>query len=781
MNDKSLITTATGVSVPAVSPQIIPSAVVYSSYSSENTVRPQPGSVLEYGGLLWRSKILFTGCMTAGLAIAVLILALQAPVYRARTTLEVQDVNHQFVDMKLASPIADPTSSDALTNIQTQIKILQSDTLVDSALKKAGIISAADLVSRQPEISRWAGIINLSGGAQPRETLADIAGKNLKVSVAGQTRIIEVSFDAPRPEIAAGFANALSSEYIDQNSQARWQMNHQTSEWLTAQLNELRDKLENSEKDLEAYARKASLIYTADKQTVSEEKLRQVQAELSKAQADRVEKQSRFEMARSARPDTLPDVLNDSNLRALETSLTDLRRQEAQLGVTFTGDYSKTKKLHAEAAALEEAISRKRAEIVSRIANELTEAQRREQLLRAAYADQTLAVTRDSEKSIQYDVLKREVDTNRQIYEATLQRVKEAGVAAAIRASNIRIVDPASAPPLPYKPNRLLASGLGLMLGFLAAGGFVIMREHADRCLRQPGEASLFLGVPELGVIPRWRSGVKLRVYYKRKAAAAAAGANGHSTLALNDAKPQLTAARESVELVTFQKKGSLHAESFHAAVTSLLFSGRANPGSRVIVVTSAGPSEGKSTVSSNLAIALAESNQRVLLVDADMRRPRIHGIFHLENVNGLSDVLSQNGAGGRGWIGAVRETEIPKLSVMPSGTTAASTHNLLYSRATGPLLESLRNEFDIVLIDTPPMAQMSDARVVAQHADGVVLVVRLGQTTRDNAVAALQRFNEDGVRVLGTILNEWDPKWTAGYGGYSGYYAAYSRPPVES
>ena len=420
MNDKSLIKTREWTNLPSVSPPTV--------YAADYSSRPQPGSVLDYWGLIWRGKALFAACTIAGLLVALGILFSQAPMYRARTSLEVQDMNHDFVDMKLASPVAESSAADALTNIQTQIKILQSDTLIDRALQNAGIQSASDLNPRQGE-TRWTGIVNAARVSGGRETLAEMAGKNLKVSVAGQTRIVEVSFDAPRPELAARFANSLASEFIAQNSQARWQMNRQTSNWLAGQLTELRDKVGTSENALEAYARKQSLIYTADKQPVSEEKLRQLQGELSRAEADRVEKQSRFEIARSASPDTLPDVLNDSNLRALETSLTDLQRQTAQLEVTFTADYSQTKKLHAEAGTLQEAIAKKQAEIVSRITNELAGAQRREQLLAAAYADQTLRVTDDSQKSILYDDLKREVDTNSQIYEAMLQRVKESTIA----------------------------------------------------------------------------------------------------------------------------------------------------------------------------------------------------------------------------------------------------------------------------------------------------------------------------------------------------------------
>lgn len=754
MNDNSLMTTREWSQVPAVPPGTV--------YSAEYCAQPQPGSVLDYWGLIWRRKIVFAACTAAGLIVAFLILLAQTPVYRARATLEVQDLNHNFVDMKLASPVADASSDDALTEIQTQIKILQSDTLIDSALRKASIFSASDIQPQQRDPLRWAAIFGVAGNSRGQETLAEIAGKNLKVNVAGQTRIVEISFDAPRPELAARFANALTSEFIEQNSQSRWQMNRQTSEWLASQLAELRDKLETSEQTLEAYARKQSLIYTGDQQTVSEEKLRQLQAELSKAQADRVEKQSRFEMARSAQPDTLPEVLNDTNLRALETSLTDLRRREAEMDVTFTGDYSKTKKLHAEAAALEDAITGKRAEIVSRIANELTEAQRREQLLTAAYADQTLRVTSDSEKSIQYDVLKREVDTNRQIYEAMLQRVKEATIAAAIKASNVRVIDPALPPSHPYKPNWPLGSIAGLLGGGIFGLLAIVMRARTDASVQEPGDAGSLLGIPELGVIPRAQVGQK-----------------GPAVISMMRRAKEL----DSPQIRLLPSSHSMEvADSFRAVLASIIFAG-AKEQQRVLVITSANSGEGKTTAAANLAITLANMNRKVLLIDGDIRSPRIHHIFELKNSAGVTDLLKQVQPGDSAIDTAIQETAHPNLYVLPAGPAVEAGADLLFSSAMPALIDRYRERFDMVLIDTPPMLSMPDARLLGRIADAVILIARAGKTDRAAVQAAYRRLVDDQTHVLGVVLNDWNAKASAYqyYGGYGYKYpAAHPNEPAD-
>ena len=278
--------------------------------------------------------------------------------------------------------MADSSSINALTDIQTQLKLLQSETLIARVLDTLNISSSSVLNPNTVEMPTWRRILNVPEKTlDSRDKLIELAERSLKVSVAGQTRIIEVTFQSTDPKVASGFANTLASEFIEQNMQQRWQISQRTSSWLAQQLDDLRLKLQRSDDALQTYARQKGLIYTGEKQNVSDEKLRQVQAEVSKAEADRVMKESRFEIARTAAPETLSDVLNDSNLRALQTNLTDLRRQEAELATTFKPDYSKAKRISAEITALEYALEHERAAIISRITNDFQEARHRERLL----------------------------------------------------------------------------------------------------------------------------------------------------------------------------------------------------------------------------------------------------------------------------------------------------------------------------------------------------------------------------------------------------------------
>jgi succinoglycan biosynthesis transport protein ExoP len=733
MNNDSQLITRDWKALPAVVPPTV--------YTAEFATEPQAGSVLDYWRAICRHKLLLLSVSAVGLLVGVGITLPQAPVYRATTTLEIQNPKDDVLATKILNPGPDTSPADPTTEIQTQIKILQSKTLIERALNRMKANTGVT-ATQSSDSSMWSRIFVSFAADASHETVVEKTAKNLKISADGQTRIVEVSFDATDPRVAASFANALTSEFIEQSLQARFQMNRRTSEWLGGQLEELRGKLQQSEDALQAYARQKGLLYTGDKQSVSDEKLRQLQTELLKAQADRVEKQSRFELTQTATPETLPDVLNDNSLRTLETSLTDLRRQEADLRITFKPDYAKTKRLAAEIGSLESAIEQKRAAIVKRIDNELQESQRREQMLAAAYAAQTRLVTDNSEKSVQYDILKHEVDSNRQMYETMLQRVKESNIATALKATNVRVIDPAKAPVHPYKPNLPMNAVGGLLCGLMLGIAGVVVRARTDASVQEPGQASALLGIPELGVIPAAESGPK-------KGAAL--------TLFPQPEKHDGT----GLELMRPVYQSPAVADSFRAVLASIMFAG-ANERPRVLVVTSASPGEGKTTTVTNLAATLANMNQRVLLIDGDIRSPRVHDIFGLDNSVGLTDLLTQRAVDTTLAGASVRKTSIPNLSVLTSGPAVHAGADLLFSRSMPALVTHYREQFDMVLVDTPPMLTMPDARLMGRMADAVVLIARAGRTSRDAIQAAFRRFVEDHTPVLGIVLNDWDAKSSA-------------------
>jgi capsular exopolysaccharide synthesis family protein len=745
------------------------SEIPASAYAYDPNDEPETGGLIEYGRILRRHKGAWIIFAFAGALLGFLITLPQAALYQARASVEIVGLNDNFLNFKQVNPVAQAGPTPELADIQTQIKILESESLLERVSSK--LKGKATPAPAEPgRISAWRKVLNLPeperGDALDR-TLKRVA-KSLKVRAAGQTRLIELTVDSTDPQLAANFANTLANEFIEQNLESRWKTTEKTSDWLAHQLDDMRIKLERSEDALQAYARSSGLLFTDEKTSISEEKLRQVQQELSTATSDRIARQSRYEMVQNSPPDALPDVLNDIALRETQAKITDLRSQIAQLSATYTPEYKTVRRAQAQLTTLQAAFDHDRAAILKRIKNEFDEATRKERLLVAAYSAQTAQVTGEGEKSIQYKILKREADSNRQLYDSMLQELKESTIASAMRASNARIVDPARVPNRPYKPDPLQSAGLGLLIGIALGAACIIMRERADRTIQQPGDSTFYLNLPELGIIPSAKFGRRIASGFEPNLLTSSS-----ESLSVEAAIPRNKDRADQVELVTWQRKPSIVAEGFRSTLISILFANEIGSRPKVLVLTSPGPAEGKSTVSSNLGIAIAEVGQRVLLIDADMRRPRQHEIFEMSNERGLSNLLREKTPlnGDKSLGGLIRESEIPGLFLLTSGPGTSAATNLIYGSHMPEVLKYVRDNFDLVLIDTPPMLQIPDARVLGRMADKVIIVIRAGQTSRDAAVAARKRLTEDGTAVLGTILNEWNPKsGPAGYYGYNSY-----------
>jgi succinoglycan biosynthesis transport protein ExoP len=720
----------------------------------------------EYVQILRRRKgilILITGL---GLLVSLLLTIPQTPIYEARGSIEIQSLNSNFLNMRNVSPTADdggPTAPGYDVQIQTQASILRSESLIDRVVAKLDLGNKILSDEGSGRLARWRKVLGLSRNRQAptRENIMAMVASNLKVGIDANTRLVEIRYDSPDPKLASDFVNTLTSEFVQQNLESHLKTSQQTGAWLTTQMEDVRLNLEKAEDELQSYAKVAGLVFTSENGNVAEEKLRQFQEQLSKAQEDRVAIQSKYELASKASPDSLPEVLDDPTLKDYQVKLTDLRRQLADISSSLTLAHPAVMKVQAQVTTLEIAFDEARANVIQRIQNEYQIAQRREHLLTANYASQASLVTDQSAKVTHYNILKNEVDTDRQLYGSMLQNVQQAGMASALGASNIRIVDTAIPPSRPYKPSFILNSGLGILAGGFLGLGFVVVQERAGRSIQGPGDATTHLGIPELGAIPAAKAERNpLFSYYYRTGGAF-------------EGKKSMNGRPLQMELVTSSKLPSVLADSFRATLTSILYSGDNGNRPRVIVITSGSLGEGKTSVASNLALALAEmsrpvSMQPILLIDGDMRKPRLHEIFGVPNRWGLSDLL-EGKTPPAGCEAMVFKTGFMNLFLLPSGSPAANAAALLHSPRVVEFLNRMRGEFHTIIIDTPPMLHIPDARILGRCADGVVLVVRSAQTLRHSALAVKQRLTEDGTRILGMILNQWDPRETNEYGG--GYF----------
>ena len=800
-----------------------------------------------YGRILARRKWMLLCFALLGGAAAFLFSRAQTPLYRARTLVEIQSINEDFLNTRSVNPTSRPLeTSDNI--VQTQSTVLQSRPVLERAIDKLDI--EARLVRGTPAswLSRlgWSRPSAAKEAASPREQALAMIITGLKVRVQPSTRVLEVTFTAVDPALAADVVNSIAEGFAEQNRDARRQSSKSTGKWLGEQLADVKAKLEKDEDSLQRYASDSDLTFLSDKDNVAGERLRQVQLDLLKAQSERVMKQSTNELASAAAVESLPQVRDDATLKDYQLQLTTLRRQLAELASTYAAENPKVLNVQAQITTVETALRSRRAEIVSGIQNEFDSASRRENLLESAYNSQVALLSKQATKVAHYSVLQREVDTTRQLYDSMLQRVKEAGLASAMQASEVRVIESAIAPRIPFKPDFILNTAFGLFTGICVGIAFVIQRAKPALGFQTPGEISTQLNVPEFGMIPsnmelsairrlvgRFSSpasseGDASRFELTRQPSPAArdllqtvaeirlsmnspqnpAKRSGSDTdsiltesglrnwqnwrsaiaksfrLALTSIVPSRKTPslpdglglktrpdRETtkLELSTWQQWHSEIAESFRLTLTSLLLSsGKNGERPHTIVLSSALPGEGKTTVISNLAIALARVNWRVLLIDGDMRKPRLHDVFGVNNATGFSDFLA--GVPNT----PIHPTKIPNLFLLPSGR--AMDERLFFTAPLRDLLRPLRADFDIILIDTPPVLRMADARLLSHHADGVILVVTQS-ASREAVLLASQQLHDDGTRLLGTILNNWEPDTDIpGYQEYGSYLKRYQR-----
>lgn len=475
------------------------------------------------------------------------------------------------------------------------------------------------------------------------------------------------------------------------------------------------------------------------------QKLRLLQASLEQAQADRIAKQPLYTMSNNGDTD---GVAENATAAAYEMKLSDLQQKLADLQTVYTPQNPKVLQLNAEIKELQGLLVQQSATTHHRVQNDYEAAQQREALLTQAYNTQAAMVGDLAVKLDHYNQLKNNLDTTRQVYDSMVQKMSEARIASAIRPMNIRLVGPAEPPSTPYKPNTPLDVGVGLFAGMIFGVGCAMLLEQSNKRIRAPGEmVTISPMLTELGTIPQ---APRLGMLGARLLGSGAGG-------------------QGRVERIAWEQKDSEFSESFRAVLASILLPARNQESPRVFVVTSPRPGEGKTTVSSNLAIALAEIKHRVLLIDGDLRRPRLHEIFDVANTTGLSDLLCEKES-----IldlpceQLVQKTPIPNLFLIPSGPGPDGIFNHLYSPRVVRLLDRLREDFDHVIIDAPPTLEFADARVLARSSDGVILVFRANQTDRRTALAVVEQLGRDRIPILGTVLNDWNPKSPGNYGDYS-------------
>jgi capsular exopolysaccharide synthesis family protein len=671
------------------------------------------------------------------------------PVYRARTTIRLEELNDQFPNIREIFPVTGESPNDMY--LQNELKTIQSDELASRVAARLGIQPVkheSHLFAGTPVATLLTRFEPSHPPSSPEDLRINAVERALTVRPSLKSQVVEIFFDAPDPFMAARGANTVVSEYVAINRDARMKASQDTTEWLAGQIADLKTKLDRGNAQLQAFALSSGLLYASDDTLLTEDNARQVQEELAKAHADRADKQSRYETAISNSPEALPSAADSGLLREYEGQLAAVEGELTQLRALYTPAHYKVVDAEARATQLRAAIKQERQRIISRMRAEYEAANRFEQSLSNTFNVQTRKLTQETTDAFRYNVLKRDLESTQQLYDSLIQKAREAGVASAMHATSVRVIDIARPPAAPFSPNLPLNGAIGFSGGLLLAVGIVLVRDRDAYLADQESDSPLF-NVRELGTIPSAKRSQSLT------RTPSALFADGR--------------ASSNVELVTWQEPPSLLTEAFRATLASILFSPGFERQHGVLTVTSVQPLEGKTTTISNLAIALTETHGRVLLIDADLRRPRIHKIFDHCNDKGLTTVLtSEEPVAALNFDELIRETNIPGLFTLPSGPGTASITPLLYSSRMAAFLARARAEFDFVLIDTPPASLFSDARILGKVSDAVIVVVHATKTSRSELNTTCLNFAKDGTHILGTVVNHWNaPTRRRVYEGY--------------
>lgn len=689
-------------------------------------------------GDYWRSllkrKWVVITVLVIVMTMAILVSARTTPIYDAMTRISISSQSSNPVNLKdnsFVQPI-----EDEQRDLSTKMEIIQSDTTAEAVVHRLNLdLRPGFAGSAQTKSS---GGIPVSGSAAEEtirnEQLIRKIQAGLKIQQIPDTSIVEIKYSDPNPAQAAEIANAIAATFIEQNIKSRYDSTMQAADWLSKQLADLQIKMESSQTKLVQYQKEHSIVGVDDKQNLTTEKLDELNRELTAAQSDRIQKESLYQIATSTNsPESLSPVLQDSTLIALRQRQTDLQAQYAVLSTQFGSGYTRVREIKNQLEQVERSYQEQVQNSINRIKNDYQTALNREQKLQEALATQTGVAEQLNENAIQYKVLKQEADSNRQLYDGLLQQLKEASLAAGLNSSNIHIIDKARMPLHPARPNIPRNLEFAFLIGLVGGIAVAFGLDALDSTVRTPEQAEHISGLPILGLIPLQLAG--------DKAVASIAKARLLNKLPRSSTIPRL--------LITYLEPKSEIAEAYRALRTSLLLSRPSHPPRRILI-TSSVPKDGKTMSCVNIAIVLAQMGKRVLLLDADMRRPSIHKTFGLSGETGLSNVLS----GGASVESAIQPTLQANLYILAAGATPPHPSELLGSSAMENLLETMCDHYDHIIIDSPPVISVTDPVLLSARTDAVLLVVRSGQTTSAQVRRTLDLLHAVQARMLGIIVN---------------------------
>lgn len=704
-------------------------------------------------GVLAKRKRWVIGTLLGTLALTGLVILLMTPIYKATTVLQItQDNPGQLNDQDSLSLLKGGTEASRFQ--ETQYKILTS----------RGLAARVIDVLKLHETPEFKALRDKDPEAPPEKLKSDMIDlflRKLVVNPVKDTYLVEVSFKSEDRQLAQKVTEVLGREYMQLAIDSRNQSFVLVKDWLEKQLSQMAEKVQVSQRKLFEFGQKHDFFALEDKDNVILQKYLELNALLTKAQSERLAKEAMYRQIKEKGPDA-PLITNNPLVMNLRQELVTQTAKVSGLHRTLLPGHPE---LQVEQARLGEIRGRLQGEVQrlqESIKADYEAAVRAENLLAKAFNEQKDKLAHLQDHLVDYHILKRDAQTTEKLYQALLTRMGEATVASTMVPSNVAIIDPPEKPFTPYLPRPLLFLCLSGLLGLGLGIGLAFLVEYLDNSIKSPEDVEGLVQLPFLGMVPLLPGGQ----VQAGNGSLVSSFSRLRGWLAGNHERKEPDDRTDGRYLFLIHKPRSMAAEAIRQLRTSLMLSVASRPPG-VVVVTSPHPGEGKSTISVNLAIALAQDGGRVALLDGDLRKPGLHRVFNLENHPGLTSYLTGNAC--RADI--LKPTGIDHLTLIPAGPMSPAPAELLNSQVFKDLLRDLRQEFDHLIIDTPPSLGFADARVLAVQADGVLLVAKQNVTSWEAGRQTCQLLARINARLLGMVLNQVKPEPLSDYHYYDQKY----------
>jgi uncharacterized protein involved in exopolysaccharide biosynthesis/Mrp family chromosome partitioning ATPase len=755
------------------------------------TLADEDPALVELWRVVRKQIRLILGLVTISVGCAALAVLLQTPIYTASATLQIERQAPRVAPVRDVQEVDASTTFERYDYYETQFQILKSRVLAARVIQALHLEDDPRLAPETSWISSGIAALRARFSRRPRAelegsgrefgvdgSLIDRYLASLSVTPVKGSRLVTVSFSSRSPALAASVANAHVDQYLESLLEQRSGLAEKAKEILDAELEKARGRLAEAERALNEFRRRSGVVAVEGERTdVASSRFEDLNARYTAAQAERIAWESQYRLIESGKEESLPEVVSSKMIQDLKQEVARAEAERAELGRIFEPAYPKMAAAIAREQQLKARLREEIGKIVEGIRSSYLAAKNREEALARSLAEQRQVVLAQKDVGAEYAVLERDVETARSLYNDLLRRVRDLDVAGATQFGNISIVEPAAVPRVPSSPRKLLTLGVTAAASLLAGVLLAFVRERLDSTLKTAEDVERSLGLPTLGIVPSY---------------GAVAPRNGRAEAKLLSFGGVAAPAAGSVDRVVEQAPRSVLAEAYRTIRTALLLSSPDAP-PQVLLFTSGAAGEGKTATAINEALALAGAGGRVLLIDADIRKPRLHRVFDVANGVGLSTYLagftpletvihpvpigasSGNGHDAAGTDG-VDGVPRGRLWVLPSGPVPPNPAELLGSRRMRDTLERLREEHDFIVIDTPPVLPVTDAVVLSAFCDAVILVVK-GQKTPARVVAqARDRLARARARVVGVVLNDVDVTGADYRDDYPYAYAYYDR-----